>query len=203
MSTPDDWRSQPEHPRTPLDYQSRAASLWMNPNRPKTLSMLAYIAIALGYLGFIWKPLTLTPLVIDARKINPNYIYPDLSPGEYVGVILWVVAGTFFSMVQIAGGIGTLKMRRWGVRLMFVYAFAAIVMTLLNAGYRLVFFQRWMELQAGATTQAVNMQDMQRSGALVVVVGTAALLLWPIIILTILTRGHVRRAMDEANGVRL
>jgi hypothetical protein len=195
----DDWRSKPDRANAPLDYATRGASLWMNPNRPKTLSLVAYVAIAIGYIGFIWKPLTLTPFVIDARKINPNYIYPDLTPMEYVGAIVWVIVGAAFSLVQIAGGIGTLKMRRWGVKLLAIYALAAITMSLLQAGHRLIYFDRWMELQAGATTQAVNMREMQQGGALVVVVGTAALLLWPIIILTVLTRKHVRKVLDEAN----
>ncbi len=200
MSNADDWRSNPDAPKTPTDYQTRASSLWLNPHRPKTLSLVAYVAIAIGYLGFIWKPLMLTPFVIDARKINPNYVYPDLAPLEYVGSVVWLLVGALVSLVQIAGGIGTLKMRRWGVRLLIVYAFAAIVMSLLNAGYKLTNFQRWMELQAGASTQPVNMLELQQGGALVIAIGTMSLLLWPAIILTVLTRKHVRQVIDAANA---
>jgi hypothetical protein len=203
----DDWRSKPESaadlPVATKNYRTSVRSLWMNPNRPVTLSLIAYGSIGIGWVTAILQLTTLFPFLFPeaTRQLNPSYQFVQemLTPVEYLGAIVRPLLGALCSMILFCAGIGLLKMTKWGRNLMFVYIGLSVALTVWTTAYNLITFDRFNELHAAAVTQPINMRDLERSNLVRIVVMLPALLIWPAIILTILTRKHVKEVIEAAD----
>jgi hypothetical protein len=103
------------------------------------------------------------------------------------------------SLLSLAGGIGLLKMRRWGRQTMRLYAIGAIVMTLLMAGWGVSNFERRFQQQvtAGRLEEGVDLQQERNLAMLRQVIQPVALLVWPMAIITILGRRPIVEAIER------
>ncbi|MFT3787739.1 MAG: hypothetical protein QM770_16480 [Tepidisphaeraceae bacterium] len=191
----DDWVS------PPLAYAEPSTGRPL-PERPKTVSIVAYLAIAIGYVAFILKGTSLTPFLIDARKINPQYIYPDLTPFEKYSAIGITMFEMALQLMCFVGGIALLKLRPIGRKLLITFAVLGILLVIYQTSYNATHFQRFVELQAGATTQAYDINKLRNDGLMKIGIMTPVLLMWPLIILTVLTRKHVKEAFASAAARR-
>jgi hypothetical protein len=182
---------------------ARGAGIWSNPARPRPLTIIAYISVALGYVGFLLKTSTFAVLTLLSetfirQNINPNYVAPDISPGEFAFAAAVGFAGLITSLLSLAGGIGLLKMRRWGRSLLMMYAAAALTLVLVNGIRNVATFDRRFELSLSATTRPDEQQelaDTKNQTFLVSLVAPVALMIWPAAVLSILTRPYAKAAL--------
>jgi len=164
------------------------------PQPPPAVRWIGYLSLAIGYFGLTLKPVALAPLFFDLRRIKPDYVAPQYTPAEFTYVVLYALIGAAVSAVALAGGLGVLKMRPWGRTLLLAYATCAVVLTLVTAAYGIAQFDRATELVVASSTQPVDVPRLRNFQMFFLVSGTLARLLWPAILLTVLTRPHVKRA---------
>lgn len=175
---------------------------WRRPDRPWQLSTIGYVGMAMGYIGFLLKGVTLVmqfvPVDVIRKNLNPDF-NRDVTPTEFTISVLSLGIGMVLSLLSLAGGIGLLKMRRWGRQTMRLYAIGAIVMTLLMAGWGVSNFERRFQQQvtAGRLEEGVDLQQERNLAMLRQVIQPVALLVWPMAIITILGRRPIVEAIER------
>jgi hypothetical protein len=176
---------------------------WRRPDRPWQLSAIGYVGMAIGYIGFLLKGVTLVmqfvPVDVIRKNLNPDF-NRDVTEGEFTVSVISLAIGMVLSLLSLAGGIGLLKMRRWGRKTMRVYAVGAIIMTLLLAGWSFSNFDRRFQQQvsAGRLEDGVDLQQERNLAMLRQVINPPALLIWPLAIITILGRRPIVEAIERA-----
>jgi hypothetical protein len=188
----------------PLDLARRQAMFsgaWRDPARPWVVSVIGYVSIAFGYIFFLLKGAYLLVQFVDEswirENVNVDFARPDITPLEFLIGVLILLVGIGLSLASLAGGIGLLKLRQWGRRLVMLYAIGAITMTILVGIWKLARVDREIELAMQSTTRPVegfNIDEQRNFVFANSVIQPIVMLVWPITILTILTRAHVRKA---------
>lgn len=187
-----------------------AEGVWRRPDRPGAVSVISYVLIGLGYVGFLLKGVFLVVSFLDVetlRGFNPDFNRPELTRAEFAISTLQYVAGMLVSLTALAGGIGLLKMRGWGRRLAIAYAVAALLMTVSNGVWKLATFDRQFELMVQSNTRmmadpSVSVADRKNKQFTVWLLAPIAQLMLPGAILGILTRRHIIEAFNEAQKKR-
>jgi hypothetical protein len=178
----------------------RTPSIWTRQDRPKMLGLLGYLCLALGYVGFILFGTGLFPFFVDARKLNPKYIYPDVTPFENLAAMLYLVFMAILCLTLLAGGIGLLRMKFWGKRVVTICAcvmLSLIVLKFLDLSIRL---DRHADLQMQATTQPLVANEVKQALLMHGLISSAMFAVFPLIALTILTRRYINEALARANS---
>lgn len=125
-----------------------------------------------------------------------------------------LILGTILAVVLIFGGIGLLRMRRWGRTLSFVYAIVTLIVTNAGAIYSAVqvqpamakAVQKWQEQMVakqkaqGKAVAAPPMANNPFAGGVGSLVGVVLGSAYAIVILIVLNLAHVRKAFARAGS---
>lgn len=209
MPDPDRYPDRPEVPLTtrrlrdlpPAEYPPIRAThdgIWNRPDRPKLVGIVGWICAAVGYLAFILKGGTLVRYFSDMKWLNPNYVAPVLTRNQYAAEVFLVLADMAVGLLAIAAGLGALKVREWGRRLLIWYAIAALVVGLLKAIYQFASFDSMLDHAIAASTQPVDRPTAENREFFFLISATLMMAIWPILVIVVATRRHVREAFARA-----
>ena len=177
--------------------------LWNRPDRPKVVGIIGWVSAAVGYLAFVFKASQLPSHFMDMTWLNPDFKPPPYSREQFAGIVFLLIAEMLLGLACIAGALGTLKMREWGRRLLISYALAALVLSVLKAIFQFHYFDFMVQYQLSSTTQPIDRRQFENAQFFNLIVATAMMPVWPLLVLGILTRRHVKQAFARAGGTPL
>ena len=183
-------------PTTPLDYQASTRR-----HRPKIIGFVGWITAGIGYLSFVLKGAQLPSYFFPEwvkSAINPAWTPPPYSRGQFAIAVSILLAELLLALVAVAGGLGSLKLREWGRRLLIAYGVAAILLTLVKSAWQISMFDFMLDYQISTTTQPVNRASMENPQFFALILSSIVQLFWPIFVIIIATRRYVRDAFDAA-----
>jgi heme/copper-type cytochrome/quinol oxidase subunit 3 len=184
----------------PATTATTNGGLWNRPDRPRTVGFIGWVTVAAGYVSFCVKGGTLPRYFIDMRWLNPNYVAPVLTRGQFATEVLMIVADMLLGLMAIAVGLAALRMRDWGRRGLIWYASIALLLGAIKATYQFTMFDTMIDQGIAASTQPIDRQMAENREFFYLVTATPMMAVWPLLVLWIATRPHVRRAYDRANG---
>ena len=179
---------------------ARHDGLWNRPDRPKIVGILGWITVAIGYLSFILKGGGSIRYFSDMKWLDPGYVAPVLTRNQYAAEVSLVLAELAIGLLAIAAGLGTLKLREWGRRLLIAYALAALATGALKAIYQFASFDGLVARTVAAATQPIDRQAVENRGFFILITFTLMSAVWPLIVLTLATRRHVSDAFARADA---
>ena len=176
--------------------------IWNRPDRPFVVGVLGWVCAAIGYVSFFLKGSQLPSYFIDMKWLNPAWKPMPLTRYQFLANITLLLAEMALALLAIAGGLGCLKLREWARRTLFWYAIAGIALGLLKFIYQMSTFDQQIDFRISTTSEAVDRNLLANREFFYLATTTLMTsLIWPLLVLAILTRRHVRKAFDQANGV--
>ena len=165
------------------------------PSRPTVVTVVAIIGICLSGLGLLGGVCQIFNLfvhfggpnpVVDAMKKNAllwNY--------TIVGTVIgWLLAGG-----MLAGCIGALNMTGWARRLMVYMAALQIVLGLVGLMMNAIYLREMMAPMLESSDPAARFGA--KIGMVAGFVGTIIGMIFPVVVVILMTRASVRRAFGE------
>ena len=180
-------------PTTTVDYQAGSRN-----RRPKIIGFVGWVCAGIGYMSFVLKGAQLPSYFMDMRWLNPNFVPPPYSRGQFTIAVSILLAEMLLGLVSIAAGLGSLKLREWGRKLLIVYGIASIVLTLLKASWQIAMFDFMLDYQLSTTTQPIDRASIENPQFFALIVSSIVQLFWPTLVIVIATRRSVRDAFDAA-----
>jgi hypothetical protein len=168
--------------------------------RPKIVGFIGWICAGLGYASFILKGSQLPSLLVPEKMkwMNPDWKPPPFSHGQFTIAVFILLAEMFVGLICMSGGLGCLKLREWGRKLLIAYGIASIILTIAKSAWQIAMFDFMIEYQRSMTTQPVMQDATGNLRYLALIIMAGAQLMWPLIVISILTRRHVKDAFDAA-----
>lgn len=185
-------------PATPIDDRDADRP---RRRRPKIVGIVGWVCAGIGYASFFLKGSQLPSYFAQdmlKKYVNPDWKPPALSRGQFSIAVSILFAEMFVALICMSGGLGALKMREWGRRLLIIYGITAIVLTLLKGAWQISMFDVMLDYQISATTQPYDRTAGGNAQFFALIVSTVSQLLWPAIVLSIVTRRYVKDAFDAA-----
>jgi len=185
-----------------LHAPAASAGIWNRPDRPKIVGIVGWVTAAIGYVSFILK-LSQLPVFFfpeHMKVFNPNFVLPPYTRGQFAGSVLLLMAEAIVGLIAIAGGLGSLKLREWGRRAILVYGGAALVLSVVRGVFQYVTFDAMLDGMIAASTQPIDRHAAENSQFFFFLTSTAMFAVWPAIVLTTMTRRHVRQAFARTQG---
>lgn len=182
-------------PVSPLEESTPARQ-----RRPKAVGFIGWICAGLGYASFIMKGSQLPSYFFpDKMKwINPEWKPPPFSHGQFTIAVLILFSEMFIGLICMSGGLGCLKLREWGRKLAITYAVTSIILTIAKSAWQISMFDFMIEYQRSMTTQPVTLDAAGNMRYFALIVMSGIQLLWPLLVIILLTRRYVRDAFDAA-----
>lgn len=166
--------------------------------RPKIVGFIGWICAGLGYVGFVVKGGMLPSYFMDMKWLNPEWRPMPYSRGQFATAVTIHLLDMAYALVAIAAGLGTLKLREWGRRLVVYYALAGVPFILLKAAWQVWMFDFMLDYQISTTTQPVDRTSMGNMQFFALLVTTGAQLLWCAILASIMTRQYIKDVFAAA-----
>lgn len=183
----------------------RHTGIWNRPDRPRIVGIIGWVCAAIGYLSFVIKLAQMPSFFFPdlMKAFNPNYVLPPYTRGQFLGSVLILLAEALIGLLAIAGGLGSLKLREWGRRLILAYAVAALAMSVVRGVFQYVTFDAMLDNAIAASTQPIDRQAAENAQFFYFVTSTMMFAVWPLLVITIMSRRHVRQAFARAQGTPL
>jgi len=168
------------------------------PIRPQAVTVIAIIAIIWGSLALLCSMLAVAGNVITTTANIPNDPLRGHSGVRTIETVLSVL-GLILAVVQLAGGIGSLKLAPWARQGLIVYAISVIILTLVDFAIRVMYL---MPAVQPAPPRNVNAQAYRMGftfgfwGALIL---ELVLLIWPILILYFMSKPDIKAAYEGSS----
>jgi hypothetical protein len=181
-------------PVTPLDDGAT------RPRRPKIVGFIGWICAGLGYASLILKGSQLPSYFVPEKMkaINPEWKPPPFSREEFTIAVFILFAEMFVGVICMSGGLGCLKLREWGRKLVIGYGILSITLTIAKSAWQIHMFDFMIEYQRSMTTQPITEDVTGNLRYFALIVSAIAQLLWPLIVISILTRPHIKDVFDAA-----
>jgi hypothetical protein len=194
----------PNYPQPPLGYGSMVPS--PSP-RPTSVTVIAVLAIIFGSLG-----------VLAMCCAMPQYLGVNFAPNPVINAIradkplffftlATMALGLIISALQLAGGIGSVGLKKWARTALIVYAWARLITGVIELPVSIAYIQprtNQITMQAMKGNPVMNqpgMQVMMKYGQYFGYAISVLLLIWPMVILYIMTRPHVKAAFEGGTFV--
>ena len=164
------------------------------------IGFIGWICAGLGYASLILKGSQLPSYFFPEKlkAINPEWKPPPLSREEFTIAVLILFAEMFVGVICMSGGLGALKLREWGRKLLIGYGVLSIVLTIAKSAWQIHMFDFMIEYQRSMTTQPITQDETGNLRYFALIVSATAQLLWPLIVISILTRPHMKDRFDAA-----
>jgi hypothetical protein len=187
------------------DYRSYVPPLSLRPTSVTVIAILAIIIGSISVLGLLCS----APQYMGVRFGPPNPVVDAVhdDPVLFWFMMLSMAFGTVLAIAQLWGGIGALSLKPSARTALIWYAILYMVMGVLGLILNIVVINPRMQQIVNKTvssnpqmnnpTMKTVMQYSQYGGYCMAIV----LLIWPVIILYVMTRPHVKAAFQSGGMV--
>jgi len=182
-------------PNDPLSYASPSPKV-----RPASVTVIAILAIIFGSL-VVLGTLCSFPQYLGV-KFSPNPVIDRVRDDTFLLAvsIISMVVGFVLAVIELYGGIGLLSLKRSARSLIIGYAWAKLVISIIEIGFTFFLVNPRMEkiitsLMSGGTNP--QLQSMMKLGMYAGTIISIVFLIWPILILIYMKRPHVEAAFTR------
>jgi hypothetical protein len=164
--------------------------------RPTSVTVFGILNIVFAGFGLIGTLATLAMFKMAAGTNNPALQIMQDNPAFAAWIKLSIPLGLISSVALLAGGIGLLMMKSWARKLSIIYAFFAMVLSIVGTVLNYLWMIRPM------MEQAAQKQGPEAAGAIGGAIGGLAggcfSLIYPVLLLIFMTRPKVVAAFHPA-----
>lgn len=182
-------------------HQTGDYGMWNRPDRPLVVGVIGWICAAIGYFTFFLKGSQLPAAIgMDMSWLTPGYKPMPLTRFQFMANISILLVDMAIGLMAIAGGLGVLRLREWARRTLVYYALIGLAFGLLRTIYQIAMLDAQIDFQISTTTEAVDRNAFGNTQFFYLI--TTAMMggVWSLLVLGIMTRGHVRKAFNNAEA---
>jgi heme/copper-type cytochrome/quinol oxidase subunit 4 len=172
-----------------------SAPIRLNRGRPWQVSVIAYLAIVIGYLGVLLKPATSMPFLSDMKWLVENWQPPTRLPYEWeFQIVVVLILGFIQSTICLVSGWGLLRMREWARKGILIYAGLSLLMTGAYVAFQLYSSGEVVSRTITSTSSVLNPADLRAQHLGMVVMSTLTRLPFLFLIFGFMTSRHIKQA---------
>jgi hypothetical protein len=187
--------------------------------RPASITVIAVLHFVFGGLGIVcvicsgisvaasgqsWMAPS-GPNAADMQRLQDDMQKAlESGPAFHAVQIGTIVVDLAVSLIMIVSGIGLLQLRPWGRRLSIIYAILSIGLKIFEAAYSLLFtlplVNEFVNTHAAKSQEEQFAMNIMRMVAIAPPIVQLVCMIYPIIVLFIMSRPKVRVAFREADS---